>query len=132
MAMAAGLCTTLQYIGMSGLAGRSTRSPLRFRRSSASAPLAPATGESSRPTGPGGYRCMGWWTLLLAVCCVPLPMRANPAQAGLHWQLEAAPNPAGPLVWVEDTDVWEDLPRQIPLVLRDLDGNPSTSLLQRR
>lgn len=75
---------------------------------------------------------MGWWILLSAVCSLPLPTRANPAQEGLRWQVEAASIPAAPLVWVEDHDVWDDIPGQIPLVLRDLDGNPSTSLLQHR
>lgn len=65
-----------------------------------------------------------WW-LASAV----LPIRAQPAQGGLHWQLEPSAAPSGSLVWVEDTERWDDLPRQVPLVLIDHDAPQATSRL---
>lgn len=97
-----------------------------------SAGLAPATDESCRPWWCVVHR-LGPWSVvgLLVVCGSPLPSCANPVEEGLRWQLESAAAPAESLVWVEDKDDWGDLPRQIPLVLRDADLLPPTSALPR-
>lgn len=63
-----------------------------------------------------------WLAVLLVMALGPLPLRADPGSGGLYWQLEAPAAPAGSLVWVEDTEDWPDLPRQVPLVLRELES----------
>ena len=93
--------------------------------------LASATGESWCPWGSDRLLPVSGCFFTLLACCAPLPLRANPAPDGLRWQLEMHPAPAQSLVWVEDTEIWDDLPQQVPLVLREAEASRAASGLVR-
>ena len=126
MAMAAGVCTALQYIGMSERCAGLGFRPYDCALSCGSALLVLVTGELSCPRACGHH----FWvlTMLCTLWGLSAPVRAEPfLDGGLRWQLEPASPPSSTLVWVEDTEVWADLPRQIPLVLLEPDSLQTTT-----
>lgn len=57
---------------------------------------------------------------MVLACCAPA-FATDFRLGGLSWHVEGQGQGTSRLIWIEDRDDWADLPKDLPLVLLDLE-----------